>query len=333
MSREISLDFTVKFRTYLQLDFESTDYKWSGLRKITSIQRRFLMRRMALILIFVLGFVLLQGCEDKITEIISPEKLSPPLGLKSITGDESVVLFWYTSNYESDLDGYFIYQYQGAYGTATVPEDIPAVFHKVDSIAVSPPSNQVKSRLIGNLSNGTTYSFLVVAAKDDWTKMSQPSNVIYDTPREESAEHDTIYGYAQNKEESGYELSDFSVTDLTYLADDYTTPLGVGDIICEKFAPRPGADRVWLAGCNHGQIQDLGYMSDWDEADVAPASGYFPSGYSVQAIEGHVYAVKTGSPRNYGKIHVLEVNITDAWVSFKACYQTDPGNREYKIKP
>ena len=83
----------------------------------------------------------------------------------------------------------------------------------------------------------------------------------------------------------------------------------------------------------YGQIQDLGYMSDWDEADVAPASGYFPSGYSVQAIEGHVYAVKTGSPRNYGKIHVLEVNITDAWVSFKACYQTDPGNREYKIKP
>lgn len=292
------------------------------------------MRKAALILISIFLFALFQGCEDKITEIISPEKLSPPLGLKSVTGDESVFLFWYTSNYESDLSGYFIYQYQGAYSTSTVPEDIPGVFSKVDSIGVSPPSNQVKSRTISGLSNGTTYSFLVVAAKDDWTKVSQPSNIIQDTPRSESAKYDTIYGYAQNKEESGYELSDFSVTDLTGLnTSTYTTPLGIGDIICEKFAPRPGADRVWLAGCNSGQIQDLGYMSNWDDADMAPVDGYFPTGYSVQAREGHVYAVKTGSPSHYGKIHVLEVSIPNAWVEFKACYQNDPGNRQYKIKP
>jgi hypothetical protein len=117
------------------------------------------------------------------------------------------------------------------------------------------------------------------------------------------------------------------------VTEDYTTPSGIGDIICEKFAPRPEADRIWLAGCNFGQIQDLGYMSDWDDADVAPGPGYFPSGYSVQALEGHVYAVKTAILAHYGKIHILEVNIQDAWVSFKACFQTDPGNREYKIKP
>jgi hypothetical protein len=293
------------------------------------------MRRLALLLILVFALTLVQGCEDKITKVLSPEKLSPPLGLKSVTGDESVFLFWYTSNYEGDLDGYFIYQYQGAYSTSTVPEDIPAVFVKVDSISVSPPSNQIKSKMIGSLSNGITYSFLVVAAKDNWTEVSQPSNIIQDTPREESATYDKIYGYAQNKEESGYELSDFTVTDLTGLnTTTYTTSSGIGDIICEKFAPRLGADRVWLAGCNWGQIQDLGYMSDWDDADVAPSTGYFPSGYSVQAIEGHVYAIKTGdSPAHYGKIHVLEVSIPNAWVSFKACYQTDPGNRQYKIKP
>ncbi len=293
------------------------------------------MKRLTLLLILVFALALVQGCEDKITKVLSPEKLSPPLGLKSVTGDESVFLFWYTSNYEDDLDGYFIYQYQGAYSTTTVPEVIPAVFIKVDSIAISPPSNQVKSKMINNLSNGTTYSFLVVAAKDNWKEISQPSNIIQDTPRDESATYDKIYGYAQNKEESGYELSDFSVADLTNLnTTTYITPSGIGDIICEKFAPRPGADRVWLAGCNNGQIQDLGYMSDWDDADVAPSSGYFPSGYSVQAIEGHVYAVKTGdSPAHYGKIHVLEVSIPSAWVSFKACYQADPGNRQYKTKP
>lgn len=292
------------------------------------------MKRLTVLLTLVFIIALVQGCEDKITKVLSPEKLSPPLGLKSVTGDESVFLFWYTSNYENDLDGYFIYQYQGAYSTTTVPEDIPAVFTKVDSISVSPPSNQVKSKMIENLSNGTTYSFLVVAAKDNWTEISQPSNIIQDTPRDESAEYATIYGFAQIREESGYELSDFSVTDMTGLdPQEYTTNPPIGDIICEKFAPRPGADRVWLAGCNNGQIQDLGYMADWDDADLAPSDGYFPSGYSVQAIEGHVYAVKTGdSPAHYGKIHVLEVSIAGAWVSFKACYQIDPGNRQYKIK-
>lgn len=292
------------------------------------------MKKAAVIFLFVFLLASLQGCEDKITEVISPEKLSPPLGLKSITGDQSVILFWYTSNYENDLDGYFIYRYQGAYSTATVPEDVPAVFSKVDSIAVSPPSNQVKSRSISGLSNGTTYSFLVVAAKDGWTKISQPSNIIQDTPRSESAQYATIYGFAQIREESGYELSDFSVTDMSNLdPQKYTTDPPIGDIICEKFAPRPGADRVWLAGCNGGQIMDLGYMSDWNDADVAPADGYFPTGYSVQAIQGHVYAVKTGSPTNYGKIHVLDLSITGSWVEFKACYQTDPGNRQYKTRP
>ena len=292
------------------------------------------MKKTALLFIFVFLFVMFQGCEDKITEVISPEKLSPPLGLKSITGDESVILFWYTSNYENDLEGYFIYQYQGAYSTATVPENVPGVFSKVDSIAVSSPSNQVKSRTISGLSNGTTYSFLVVAAKDDWTKISQPSNIIQDTPRSESAQYATIYGFTQDSTSAGYELSDFSVADLSNLnRSQYTTPSGIGDIICEKFAPRPGADRIWLAGCNGGQIMDLGYMSDWNDADMAPADGYFPTGYSVQAIQGHVYAVKTGSPTHYGKIHVLDVSIPGAWVEFKACYQTDPGNRQYKIKP
>jgi len=293
------------------------------------------MKRLAVLLISVLMLTLVQGCEDKITEVISPEKLSPPLGLKSVTGDQSVFLFWYTSNYENDLDGYIIYQYDGQYPDKGAPEDIPAFFNPVDSLNVNPPSDDIQSITIGNLNNGDTYSFLVVAAKDDWSKVSQPSNIIYDTPREESATYDRIYGYAQNKEESGYELSNFSVTDLTGLnTTTYITPSGIGDIICEKFAPRPGADRVWLAGCNNGQIQDLGYMSDWDDADIAPSTGYFPSGYSVQAIQGHVYAVKTGdSPAHYGKIHVLDVSIPSAWVSFKACFQTDPGNREYKTKP
>jgi len=292
------------------------------------------MRQTALILIFIFLLALLQGCEDKITEVISPEKLSPPLGLKSVTGDKSVFLFWYTSNYENDLSGYFIYQYDGRYHTGGILEDIPLVFYKIDSLTVSPPSSRIQSKTIANLDNGSTYSFLVAAAKDSWTKVSRPSNIIFDTPRTESAEYGIIYAFGIDSARAGYELSDFTVVDLSNLnRSEYTTPSGIGDIICEKFAPRPDAERVWLAGCNLGEIQDLGYMADWDDADIAPGLGYFHSGYSVQAIQGHVYAVRTHVPTHYGKIHVLEVNIQDAWVNFKACFQPDPGNKQYKIKP
>jgi len=293
--------------------------------------------KQALLIVLVLILALwLQGCDQKSTEVVSPEKLSPPLGLKSITGDEEITLLWYTSNYESDLSGYYIYQYVGSYSTTSVPEDIPSSFTQVDSLTKSSPSNTIQSRTITGLENGTSYSFLVVAVKDDWSEQSQPSNIINDTPRKETqaGSSDTIRASSVLKSNSGYELSDFSVSDMNDInTSNYSTTDGEGDFICEKINFQGGvAYRLWLAGTNNGGVMDLGYMQDWNDADLAPSSGYAATGYSLTAIPGHVYAVKTGD-NHYGKIQVIDLNVDAGWVSFKACYQTQTGNRQYKPKP
>lgn len=77
---------------------------------------------------------------------------------------------------------------------------------------------------------------------------------------------------------------------------------------------------------------DLGYMQDWNGADVAPGTGYAETGYSLTAIAGHVYAIKTGD-NLYGKIQIMDMDVGAGWLSFKTFYQTQVWNRQYKIRP
>jgi hypothetical protein len=296
------------------------------------------MKRAFLLVLVVLLFLGIQGCEKTTTETktVPAETLSPPLGLRSITGDREITLLWYTSNYETDFDGYEIYMVDSLYSEDTAPEEVPSEFSRVSSHPwATPPCNTIQSRTISNLTNGTTYSFLVVAAKDDWSKISEPSNIINDTPRPETVagEYDTIWATVVYKDKSGYELSDFSVTDMTDIYPDYHTEDGEGDFICERINFEGGmGERLWLAGTNNGGVMDLGYMQDWDDADVAPQMGYAETGYSLNAIPGHVYAVKTGD-NHYGKIQVIDLNVGAGWVSLKACYQAKAGERQYKPRP
>lgn len=284
-------------------------------------------------LLAMVAFLLLgvQGCEKKTTETVLAETLSPPLGLRSITGNQQITLLWYTSNYESDLSGYEVYKVDSLYSDTTAPQQVPSEFTKVTSLPKSSPSNTIQTYIHHNLQNGTTYSFLVVAAKDNWSKISQPSNIINDTPRPETVEGDYDILWSNTYiERCGYELSNFDTTDMSDIhTPEYYTDDGEGDIICEKLDFPGGVGyRLWLAGTNNGGIMDLGYMKDWNDADVAPDTGYAETGYSLTAIPGHVYAIKTGDNR-YGKIQVIEVNVLAEWLSLKACYQTKEGERQY----
>lgn len=291
------------------------------------------MKHLAFLLIFFFIFLLLLGCEEKITEVLSPEKLSPPLGLKSVTGDGKVTLFWYTSNYEGDLDGYLIYKYDGAYSNLDPKEQIPNGFLEAETLKTpSGESYTVQTDTVSGLTNGQTYSFLVVAAKDDWTEISHTSNIVRDTPRPEKSEYDTLFAREVNIAKCGYELSNFTRVSMSGINQEYYTPPdSIGDIICEKFDPGAGF-RVWLAGANGAEMMDLGFMSDWDDADTAMATGYVDPGHSLTAVEGHVYSIKTRD-NHYAKIRVEKVDITNGWVIFKACYQTKPGSRQFKTKP
>ena len=291
------------------------------------------MKQTFLLALVALLFLGVQGCGEKTTEVVSAEKLSPPVGLRSITGDGNVTLLWYTSNYESNFNGYEIWRMDSLYSGSPTPQEIPPGFENPAPIPKSSPCDTLQS-YPQSLTNGTTYSFLVVATNTKGEK-SRPSNIINDTPRPETPETDYAtleIGNLSMCLRCAYELSDFSVIDTSFI-DDYNTEDSVGDLVLERLNFTGGVgDRLWLAGLNGGGIMDLGFMSDWNDADVAPNTGYAPTGYSVYAIQGHVYAIKTGD-NYYGKIQVLDLNVDAGWLKFKACYQTKEGERQYKIRP
>jgi hypothetical protein len=265
------------------------------------------------------------GC-DETTSILSPKDLNPPLGLSSVTGDGEVALAWYTSNFESDLDGYKVYVYVGAITNLSSRSSIPNGFAVADSTPVSGSSSGVQSIEVEGLVNGETYSFLVVAAKDDWTDLSHTSNIVVDTPRPEVI----------NVELKDENLGQGDCCLRFSSSAPYVEVVGKTDpgaaIMFESFDAGLGKRSGLVGVQGRAQVQDLGYMANWDMADEAPTSGYPMSDFSVTAIPLHVYAVKTIGV-NYAKIFVAGItgnpannsDVATVWVA----YQTDTNNPDY----
>ncbi len=258
------------------------------------------------------------GCEDG-TTIADPEDLAPPLGLTSVTGSGAVTLHWQASNYDEDRQAFDVYQANGSQ-SATPGETIPAAF---GTTAVATLTNAQEagsfSVVVNGLSNGTTYSFLVVASKDDGDKLSRPSNVVTDTPRRES----------------GTLVLTNGTGNLRYVNVD-AEPASASanssgaDFLCQSFNAGAG-DRPGMVGQNGARIQDLGFVSNWDEIDQAPSgTGSYPSAsHSVEVLDGHVYAVFTGD-NHYAKVWVTDLNSGNFGYSCRVAYQPQSGNNELK---
>ena len=103
------------------------------------------MKHAFLLAVVVLLFLGVQGCEKKTTEVVSAENLSPPVGLRSITGHTKITLLWYTSNYESNFDGYEIWRMDSLYSGSPTPQEIPSGFEMVASISKNSPCNTLQS--------------------------------------------------------------------------------------------------------------------------------------------------------------------------------------------
>lgn len=267
--------------------------------------------------------------------VTAKEKLSPPLGLHSVTGNKEVTLFWFTSNYEADFQGYYIFKASGDLTGQTSDSSLSAAFAIVDSLPVSGYSDGLVSKTIKNLTNGETYSFAVLAYAYWGEQISYPSNVIKDSPRPEimsvklkSASTTQVSG---DDSQAGFDFNTFAVVQVPTAG--YTSDNG-SDIINEAFDPSKLGDiRSWLAGMNGGGLQDLGYMTDLSEADMAPAAGYSDEGKSIAVLLGHVYAVKTGD-NHYGKLIITNIGgAPDYAITFNAAFQMQAGNQNYKPIP
>ncbi|MBN2001629.1 hypothetical protein JW935_29075 [candidate division KSB1 bacterium] len=285
----------------------------------------------------VIAAALLLACEgaEQIFKTLDQSKLVPPMGLHSVTGNGQTTLFWYTSNYESKFAGYYVFMAEGDYTSQSSDSSLSSAFTKVDSIPMSPPVDQIVTRTIGGLTNGTTYSFAVTSFFRGGVKISYPSNIIKDTPRPaittvvlKSASTAQVSG---DDTQAGFDFDSFTVVSVP--TNGYTNDNGA-DLVNEAFDPSSAGNiRSWLSGMNGGGLQDLGYMENLDGADVAPADGFSQEGKSIAVLAGHVYAIKTGDD-NYGKIIITNIGgAPDYSVTFNAALQTQKGNRNYKPLP
>ena len=258
------------------------------------------------------------GCDDS-PSTADVDDLAPPLGLTSVTGNGAVTLYWQASNYGEDREGFYVYQASGT--QSSLPgESIPPAFGStsVTSVISGQGAGSFDATVTG-LSNGTTYSFLVVAYKDDGNKLSRPSNVVSDTPRRESGTLDLTNGAGN----------------VRYIDVDTDPPSASSsstgaDILCQSFNPGAG-DRAGMVGQNDARIQDLGFVSNWDKIDEAPAGvGSYPSAsHSVEVLQNHVYAVFTGDD-HYAKIWVTSLHEGDFGYSCRVAYQPQTGNNELR---
>ena len=259
------------------------------------------------------------ACDTTNTTTAPPNDLAPPLGLSSVTGTGAVTLRWQASNYGEDREGFQVYQAAGSQ-PATPGESIPAVFGTTPVATLTTNQDAGSfSKTVTGLADGTTYSFLVVAFKDGGNTISRPSDVVTDTPRRESPTLD-LTNVAGNERF------------LTMYTDPPTASASSAgaEILCQSFNAGAG-DRSGMVGQAGARIQDLGFVSSWDEIDKAPlgAGSYPDASHSVEVLAGHVYAVFTGD-NHYGKIWVSSLHTTDFGFTCRVAYQSQAGSTELK---
>ena len=217
-----------------------------------------------------------------------------PRGLRSITGDEEVMLVWY-ENTEPDLAGYRIYRSLTPTG----------YYYEIGE-------TNFDYFLDYGLINGQTYYYAVLAFDINGNESDLSYEIVYDTPRPEGY-NDKVFDYYDYPDYAGWNFSAYSVVSYDHPACDFY--YGYDDYLEAPYfyVGRPGGD-----------IQDFGYTESLDEITYAPQNGWSSTGI-VEVIIGHTYIFWTWD-NHYAKFRVTAIGPN--YVVFDWAYQVDPGNPE-----
>lgn len=233
--------------------------------------------------------ILSLSCCDDDCGVVIVDRQAPvaPQEAYSVTGDETVTLFW-LANQEPDLDHYEIFwRFEGEI--------------RFEFLAVPSNNDYIENYqyyIDRNLENGTTYEYVIVAV-DRAGNVSDDSVLLYDTPRPEGSvrlyniEDRSLGGnYLLN----AYDFSEFRRTD--WVTDEEA------DIL---FSHSEGL-YLMETGDAGTDIQDAGWIP-LDVIDWAPDD--FGEGWSgtgtVELIVGHSYIVWTRTD-NFAKFQVIDLN-------------------------
>lgn len=231
-------------------------------------------------------------------ENIDHEPPAVPRGLRSITGDGEVMLYWY-ENTEPDLAGYRIYRSLTESG----------YYYLIGE-------TNLDYFLDVGLENGVTYFYAISAFDYNENESDLSYELVFDTPRPEGF-NENVFDYHDYPDYAGWDFSNYNVVafddpkcDFYYGYDDY---MEAGYF----YVGRPGGD-----------IQDFGYTESLDDVTYAPQNGWSATGI-VEVIVGHTYIFWTWDD-HYAKFRVTTIGPN--YVVFDWAYQTDPGNPELAMQ-
>ncbi|MGB9823870.1 MAG: hypothetical protein ACPLN0_03850 [Candidatus Hydrothermia bacterium] len=219
----------------------------------------------------------------------------PPSGLRSITGDRAVYLYW-NPNTEPDLAGYRVYRNNAPSGYFKLIADVKEPYY-VDR----------------DVENGITYYYAVSAYDTAGNESELSEEDCFDTPRPEGYNM-KIYEKDYLPSFAGYSFGNYSPVPFNSLSCDFYFDVVSG--------------RPFLIAVNGTLVQDMGAY-EMDDIDYAPLEGWDSDG-AVEAIQGHVYVFWTVD-NHFAKIRITALGSN--YLVFDWAYQVAEGNRELVLRP
>jgi hypothetical protein len=269
------------------------------------------MRKILLIIGLITGLVfILSGCEKKVY-VVEPDTTPPssPKGVYCVTGDKAVYIYW-ERNDEPDFYKYKIYWAPETDGIIPEPD---SDFKYMTSITNERYTDT-------DVENGTTY-YYVITAVDNSGNESEPSKILYDTPRPEG-QNLILYDRAIDPEYAG----------IYFYSPQGARVVSWDSPLCDIYLDKSSGIfyfNTTLKDSTWNDIQDFGYTDNLTDIDVAPFEGWSELGY-VEVILGHTYIIWTWD-YHFAKLRVT--NIYSNSIRLEWAYQTDVDNPELKVLP
>jgi len=262
------------------------------------------MNRVLTIISIAMLLLISCGEKEKIVEVPADCPPSAPTGVFSINLDGIVTICWY-ENPESDVEGYDVYRGTALYGAYDI----------IGSVGADASSSGQYCFDDLETFNGQRYYYAVAAYDGAGNQSDLSYEEVTGTPRPEGLLM-TLYNAASLPNQSGFDFYP-GLSNVVQAYDALTTDIYFGVV---------GEASLLIARRAGVEIQDYGYVGDFDAINYAPNDGWSPS-RSAEAVAGHIYILRLTETDgfHFAKIYVREV-VAGNFVTFDWAFQTDPGN-------